>query len=105
MQLIVPELRLDPKISAFQAHLNHRLVCKGEGRILGHCGEGLGGGCEGRREEGVKTRARVSGSAVFLMAPGSHWQFNQKSSMDREGLRILWLLESRPRSRMTDDKC
>lgn len=67
-------------------------------------GYGAGGGFEGRREEGVKTRGRVSGS-VFLMAPGSHWQFNQKSSMDREGLRILWLLESRPRSGMTDDKC
>lgn len=102
MELTVPELRLDPNVSAFQADLNHTLVCKGAGRLPGRWGGGGVGGVWG--QEGVRTRGRVSGSAAFLMAPGSHWQFNQKSSMDSEGLRILWLLESRPRSRMTDDK-
>lgn len=101
----MPELRLDPKVSAFQADLNHTLVCKGVGRLLGGWEERVWGRCGGRREGGVQTRGRARGSAAFLAAPGSHWQFNQKSSMDREGLRILWLLESRPRSRMTDDTC
>ena len=48
MEFLVPELRLDPKVSAFQADLNHTLVCKAAGRLLGRLG-GAGVGAGGRR--------------------------------------------------------
>lgn len=48
-----------------------------------------------RREEGVKTRRRVSSLALFLTAPGSHWQFTQESNTGRERFRISWLLGRR----------